>query len=174
MLKPWKKTKEERYNAGYRRLIKKTFVMPNGQEEVFDIIDGGPVSCVLALTPDNKVVLAKQFRPSVEDFLYELPGGEIDSEETPEQAAARELLEETGYVGELQFVGKNLVYPYMVSDRNNFIALNCKKVQEATHFGTEQTESVEMSLEDFRKILKTGQISDVANAYLCLDYLKLL
>lgn len=44
----------------------------------------------------NEVVLIKQFRPSVEETLLEIPAGRIDSGETPEQAASRELEEETG------------------------------------------------------------------------------
>ncbi|MCD6426672.1 MAG: NUDIX hydrolase [Caldisericaceae bacterium] len=44
----------------------------------------------------NEVVLIKQFRPSVEETLLEIPAGRIDDGETPEQAASRELEEETG------------------------------------------------------------------------------
>ncbi len=44
----------------------------------------------------NEVVLIKQFRPSVEETLLEIPAGRIDEGETPEQAASRELEEETG------------------------------------------------------------------------------
>ncbi len=44
----------------------------------------------------NEVVLIKQFRPSVEETLLEIPAGRIDEGETPEQTASRELEEETG------------------------------------------------------------------------------
>ncbi len=44
----------------------------------------------------NEVVLIKQFRPSVEETLIEIPAGRIDENETPMHAAVRELEEETG------------------------------------------------------------------------------
>jgi len=46
-------------------------------------------------------VLEKQFRPPVGKVCIEVPAGLIDEGETPEEAAVRELKEETGYVGEV-------------------------------------------------------------------------
>lgn len=62
---------------------------------------------VLAMTPDSKAVLVRQYRPAVERVTLELPSGHVDAAEMPEQAAARELLEETGYrVSSLELLGK--------------------------------------------------------------------
>jgi len=46
-------------------------------------------------------VLVKQFRPPISQVVVEIPAGLIDDGETVEQAAIRELKEETGYVGQL-------------------------------------------------------------------------
>jgi ADP-ribose pyrophosphatase len=51
---------------------------------------------VLALTPDGRVPLVRQYRPAVERVTLELPGGLLDSAEAPEQVAMRELVEEAG------------------------------------------------------------------------------
>lgn len=45
---------------------------------------------------NNKLVVIKQYRKPIKDFIYELPAGLIDPGETPEKAAIRELKEETG------------------------------------------------------------------------------
>lgn len=54
---------------------------------------------VLALTPDHRLVLVRQFRFGVDDFALEIPGGVIDHGEDPLVAGPRELREETGYSG---------------------------------------------------------------------------
>jgi ADP-ribose pyrophosphatase len=51
----------------------------------------------IALTEDGCVILTRQYRHPVGRVIYDLPAGRIDGGESPEQAAARELAEETGY-----------------------------------------------------------------------------
>jgi 8-oxo-dGTP pyrophosphatase MutT (NUDIX family) len=55
---------------------------------------------VLAMTGRNQLVMVEQFRPALCEHTLELPAGARDPDETPEQTAARELYEETGYVCE--------------------------------------------------------------------------
>ena len=52
---------------------------------------------VIALTEDDELLLVWQWRYGTQAFSLETPGGVIDERETPEQAARRELMEETGY-----------------------------------------------------------------------------
>ncbi|WP_244529307.1 NUDIX hydrolase [Rhizobium sp. NFR03] len=53
---------------------------------------------VVAITPDRQMVLVRQYRHGAGKVLLEAPAGSIEpSDEDPEAAARRELLEETGY-----------------------------------------------------------------------------
>lgn len=52
---------------------------------------------VVAVTPDNRSVMVRQYRFGIEACTLETPGGMVDEGETPLEAAQRELLEETGY-----------------------------------------------------------------------------
>lgn len=53
---------------------------------------------VIPVTEKGEIILVRQWRPVVNSFTLELPSGHVEAGETPEEAAAKELLEETGYV----------------------------------------------------------------------------
>jgi len=61
---------------------------------------------VIALTPARELLMVRQYRPVVRRHTLELPSGHIEPNETPEDAARRELLEETGFeVAHLDLLG---------------------------------------------------------------------
>jgi ADP-ribose pyrophosphatase len=65
---------------------------------------------VVAVTPEGRVVLVKQFRFPMREYAFELPGGG-SGRQAPLDAAARELREETGYTaGRLTELGTFVVY----------------------------------------------------------------
>ncbi len=170
----WEKLTETIAYNGYRKIKRTQFRLPDGRTDDFDIIFEGTVTCVLALTPAKEIILAQQYRPGPEKVLYELPGAYVNSNETPEQAATRELREETGYEGTLTFVGTSIQSAYSSMLRYNFVATNCHKVSEPSPDPNEFITPTLMSLEQFRTFLKTGELSDISTAYLGLDFLGLL
>jgi 8-oxo-dGTP pyrophosphatase MutT (NUDIX family) len=52
---------------------------------------------IVALTPDGRIPIVRQYRPAIEAFTWELPAGLVEQGEEPAAASSRELLEETGY-----------------------------------------------------------------------------
>lgn len=170
----WKLLQSRRVFNNFTKIEERTYQMPDGATKSFDIKIGQPAVCVLALTKDNKVITVEQFRPGPAKTLNELPGGYIDVGEAPEQAAARELREETGYAGELQFVTTCLDDAYLTMERSCFVATNCRLV------GKQQLDDGEfihvrlLKLPDFLRIVRSGQMTDVEVAFLGLDKLGLL
>jgi ADP-ribose pyrophosphatase len=69
---------------------------PDGPAEVYHSLAVADYLAVVARTPDGLVPLVRQFRPAVGGHTWELPAGLLDAGEAPEDAARRELLEETG------------------------------------------------------------------------------
>lgn len=65
--------------------------------ETYYAITQPDYAAVLAITPDSRVLLVRQYRPAIERFSLELPAGMVDPNEDPLETANRELLEETGY-----------------------------------------------------------------------------
>ena len=54
---------------------------------------------VIAITADDKFVFIRQYRHGLREYNYEIPAGVVEKGESPEEAARRELLEETGFGG---------------------------------------------------------------------------
>lgn len=68
----------------------------NGQTAQREIVTTRGAVVIVALTDQHEVRLVKQFRAGVEDWIIELPAGTLEKGENPDEAAPRELLEETG------------------------------------------------------------------------------
>ncbi|POR35468.1 NUDIX domain-containing protein [Tolypocladium paradoxum] len=96
--------------AQWVKLTKITYQDPKGTTRTWESaerrtrpkdadIDGVGIVAILDKPGGKEMVLQKQYRPPVDRVVIEVPAGLIDAGETPEQAAVRELREETGYVG---------------------------------------------------------------------------
>jgi len=72
----------------------------DGVEGTFYTVGSPDWVNVIALTPDERVVLIRQWRHGAASPVVEIPGGMVDAGEDPLDAAKRELAEETGYVAE--------------------------------------------------------------------------
>jgi ADP-ribose pyrophosphatase len=72
-------------------------VMPDGRQSNFEIIRHPGGAAVLPVLPDGQVLLIQQFRPAIGAMVYEIPAGRLEPNESPQECAGRELIEETGY-----------------------------------------------------------------------------
>jgi ADP-ribose pyrophosphatase len=72
-------------------------VEPNGLRAIREVITHPGSVVVLPLLQNERFVMIRQYRHATRQYLWELVAGRIDSGETVKKAAARELLEETGY-----------------------------------------------------------------------------
>jgi ADP-ribose pyrophosphatase len=70
---------------------------PGGVRTIREVITHPGSVVVLPVLPDGRILLIRQYRHATRQYLWELVAGRIDSGESVRQAAARELIEETGY-----------------------------------------------------------------------------
>ncbi len=102
MIKPWEKVSSK--PLGDYRIFKirtDSLISPRTQQaHDFFVIDCVNWVNVIAITPDQQLVMIEQYRHGSQTVELEIPGGMIDPEDpTPESAGLRELREETGYAG---------------------------------------------------------------------------
>jgi ADP-ribose pyrophosphatase len=70
---------------------------PGQPAQLYHAIGQQDYLAIVALTPDGRFPLVRQYRPALETFTLELPAGLAEPEEDPAEGCRRELLEETGY-----------------------------------------------------------------------------
>jgi ADP-ribose pyrophosphatase len=148
--------------------------LPDGRQEDFDIIAGENAAFAVAVTKANKIILVRQFRTGTEEIYDEIPAGLIDLDETPMQAARRELLEETGYTGKFKFVTSCPDDAYRSKIKYCFVATECYKLKDPSHDENEFIQVLKKTIEDFKKQVRSGKLTDTDVAYLGLDFLRLL
>jgi ADP-ribose pyrophosphatase len=93
-------------------LVERTVEDAAGTAQVFHSLSQADYVTVLALTPEGRIPLVRQFRPAVQRVSLELPGGLIDSAESAEAVAVRELQEEVGFAAS----GKPVLLGRLVPD----------------------------------------------------------
>lgn len=82
------------------KLIKVTYDIAevNGKEAWREVVHHPCASAIVAIDEDNRIIMEKQFRYALNDYLLEIPAGKLDVGEDPLVCAKRELEEETGII----------------------------------------------------------------------------
>ncbi|HWQ14642.1 MAG TPA: NUDIX hydrolase [Roseiflexaceae bacterium] len=97
--RPWRtRASREVYRNKWISVREDLAEMPDGRTTIYGVVTMGRAAGVLPFLDDGRVLMVRQYRyVSGENHRWEMPTGGIHADETPEQAAQRELREEVGY-----------------------------------------------------------------------------
>jgi ADP-ribose pyrophosphatase len=117
---------------------------------------------ILAMTETEEIILVKQFRPALNQYTLEFPSGSIDAPETPQEAAARELYEETGFVcSALNCLGRGRI----MMNRHNSQLFAFYGTGAVKHLEVEDKEDIEVVLvtsDEFKALVLSGEFEQFA------------
>jgi 8-oxo-dGTP pyrophosphatase MutT (NUDIX family) len=145
-----------------------------GRRHVFHRIDSVDWVNIVALTHRDEIVMVRQFRHGLGEVTLEIPGGMVDPGESPEEAAVRELLEETGYrVDEVLPIGSVSPNPALFGNRvYSYLGRGAVSVAEVRNDGTEETVVELVHCDALRGLVRTGAV-DHALVLAALHYFDL-
>ncbi len=131
MIQPWKTLRSKPIGDFRIFKLRSDFKLSprTGQEHDFYVLDSVNWVNVIAVTPDQKLVMVEQYRHGSNTVELEIPGGMMDAGETdPVATAVRELREETGYAGEhARLLGKVWSNPAILNNRTFTVLIeNCQ------------------------------------------------
>ena len=151
-----------------------TVRLPNGKEEKWDFVSHRMgAACVLAVRPDGKILMVRQYRNALDRFTLEVPAGKRDSlDEDTSICAARELEEETGYrAGKLE---KMLALKSTVAFCDEFIdvylATDLEKIGEQHLDEAEDIDIEAFELNELMDMCYEGKLQDAKTVAAIMAY----
>jgi 8-oxo-dGTP pyrophosphatase MutT (NUDIX family) len=159
----WKRVRSEAVaDCRVFRVRRDVSVNPrDGSEHDFYCLDAPDWVNIIPLTARDEVVMIEQYRHGAGRVTLEIPGGMVDEGESPRDAAARELLEETGYHAP-QILGLGKAYPNPAIQQNwihLFLAPGVNYRSAPVFDGTEHTVVRLVALPDVPALIADGTIN---------------
>ncbi|WP_019165271.1 NUDIX domain-containing protein [Staphylococcus delphini] len=166
-------SKESIYKGKIIEVEKHQVSLPNNETAYREVVKHNGAVAICALTPDQQVILVKQYRKVLEQELLEIPAGKLEPGEDRESAAMRELEEETGYKAKkLTLIGEVYGTPGFSNEKISVYFADDLVEGEVNLDEDEFVEKVLYSLEDVKKAVEARTIED-AKTFIAFQHLLL-
>lgn len=146
---------------------------PNGRFKRDTVVHPGAVA-ILPFDNKGRVIMIRQFRPAVGDWMLEIPAGTLEKGEQPLACAKRELIEEIGFAAKRwKKLGAVYTAPGFCTELIHLYKAWDLKSDFAEKDEDEHIELAVMSMAQVRRAVKSGKIVDAKSlsALMCLDVL---
>lgn len=135
--------------------------LPNGNVmEAFYVNEYPDWVNVFGLTNEGKVLLVRQYRHGLGTIETEVPGGALEAGEQPQEGAAREVLEETGYRFQtMEYIGKVCANPSTTNNYTHFfLATGGEKVAEPELDHSEDIDVLLLDITEVKTLLRENRL----------------
>jgi ADP-ribose pyrophosphatase len=135
--------------------------LPNGRTIRITFINHPGAVIIVPFLNNKTVVMIRQFRPALKKYIYELPAGTLDPDESVSRCARRELLEETGLkAGRLTKLGSIYPVPGYSTEVIHVFKAQGLTATQAQPEEYEVIELIPMDISQVRRLLKQGKLMD--------------
>lgn len=150
-------------NMKFMQVHEDKIKLPNGDIiDNYSVVTLPPGVIVVATDQDGNLILFREYKYAVDETVLMFPAGGVNMDESPIEAAKRELLEEAGYTSdEAEYMTALTIYPSKVEHATNFVRIkNAKKVADAVHEATETIGDIELvAPEQIPQLIQQGEFT---------------
>jgi len=147
--------------------------LPNGRRMEIRVVRHPGAVAIIPMLSEDRLIMLRQYRPTVGRWLVELPAGTLKPHESPEECARRELLEETGYeASDLTKLFEVFLAPGYSDELLHVYLARGLEFKGARPSPDEVIEVVEVSLDEALELVRRNVVRDAKtiSALLYLAY----
>ena len=158
------------------RLVNEIYTLDNGVTSDMDFIQHPGAAAMVPMLNQTEVVLIKQYRHAVREFIWEIPAGTLDPEESAIDCAKRELIEEIGYsANDWHQLGTITPLPGCSDERIHIFLASELQLAKQDLDDDELLNVHNMELSEALEMIFSGEIHDgktISGLFLAFNWLK--
>jgi len=166
LLKKWKILDSETvFDCKWFNIVKEKCKLPTGEIiKDYYVTNSADIVTIIPFLETNKLLVIEEYKHGYKDTIYTFPSGIMEKGEQKEISAKRELLEETGYKGKLEFIKETFPNPTSARFKKfTFIATELKKIAEQKLDKTEFLNFKIMTIKEIMDLIDKGRfVSDLS------------